>query len=239
MQVLAPDLLADVRELSVAVTAAGLVLGLLLWLFGWRGHRFWVVLSATLVGGIAGLTAARAAGGPPLVAGLLAAVAAGILALTLARLLAFVAGAFLVWLLVQTAAPGWDQPLVSMLVGGLLGIALYRLGVMALTSTAGTLLVAYCAVCLLDRIGSLKAIPWAAGHAPLLNWLCGSAAILGVLAQFLLGRRQVRKKREREEAVKKKAAEDEAKKKKAEEDRKRPPKKSWLPWGLGHNRKAG
>jgi hypothetical protein len=239
MHLLAPDLLADARELSVPVTVAGLVLGLALWLLGWRGHRFWIVLSATLTGGIAGLVSSPNYGVQPLVAGLLAAVASGVLALALVRVLAFVAGGLCACLLMHAIAPSWDQPLVSLLVGGLIGIYLFRLGTMVLTSMVGTLLVAYCALCLLDRIGTLNSVQWADSNAVLLNWLCGSGAILGVLSQFLLERRRLRKKREKEEAVKKKV-EDDAAKKKADEIKKKAKaaaaNKWWPPWG---QRKAG
>jgi hypothetical protein len=120
-----------------------------------------------------------------------------------------------------------------MLVGGLAGVYFFRLGTMVLTSTVGTLLVGYCALCLLDRLGTLKAPAWADGHAVLLNWLCGSGIVLGVLTQFLLERRRLRKKKEREEAAKKKS-EDEAAKKKADEAKKKAkpaPGGWWPPWG--------
>jgi hypothetical protein len=231
MRLLAPDLLVEARELSAAVTGTGLALGVLLWWLGWRAHRFWVVLSATFAGGVAGLASSPAYEVQPLVAGLLAAVAAGVLALALVRVLAFAAGGLAACLLVHALAPAWDQPLVSILVGGLLGVYLFRLGMMALTSVVGTLLVAYCALCLLDRLGTLNAASWAEGHAPLLNWLCGCGAVLGVLAQFLIERRRHRKKKAAEEAAKQKAAEEAEKKKP-----KPPAKKSWLPWG---QRRAG
>jgi hypothetical protein len=234
MRLLAPDLLVDARELSVAVTGTGLTLGLLLWLLGWRAHRFWIVLSATFAGGVAGLVSSPAYDVQPLVAGLLAAVAAGVLALALVRVLAFAAGALAACLLVHALAPAWDQPLVSVLVGGLVGVFLFRLGMMTLTSVIGTLLVGYCALCLLDRLGTLNAVLWADGHAVLLNWLCGCGAILGVLTQFLTERRYLRKKREREEKARQKAAEEEEKKK-----QKPPAKKSWFSWGQGNNRRAG
>lgn len=234
MQLLAPDLLADARELSAAVTAAGLGLGLLLWLLGWWGHRFWIVLGATLAGGIAGLASSPAYGIQPLVAGLLAAVAAGVLALALVRVLAFAAGSLAAGLVMHAVAPSWDLPLVSMLVGGLVGVFLFRLGTMALTSTVGALLVGYCALSLLDRLGTLNAVPWADAHALLLNWLCGGGAVLGVLAQFVLERRRLRKKREREEAAREKAAEDEERKKRQRA------KRSWFGWGQGTtSRRAG
>jgi MFS family permease len=235
MQALAPDLLTEARELSVTATAVGLGVGLMLWLLGWRGHRFWVVLAATVVGGIAGLASSPAYGVQPLVAGLLAAVAAGVLALALVRVLAFAAGGLAACLLVRAVAPSWDQPLVSSLVGGLVGVFLFRLGMMALTSTLGTLLMGYCALSLLDRLGTLNAVLWADGHAVLLNWLCGSGAVLGVLTQFLLERRRLRKKREKEEAAKAKAAEEAERKNRKPE----PAKRSWLPWGQGGKRRAG
>jgi hypothetical protein len=234
MQLLAPDLLADARELSVGVTGTGLALGALLWLLGWRAHRFWVVLSATFAGGVAGLASSPAYDVQPLVAGLLAAVAAGVLALALVRVLAFAAGSLAACLVVHAVAPSWDQPLVCVLVGGLVGVYLFRLGMMTLTSTIGTLLMGYSALCLLDRLGTLNAVLWADGHAALLNWLCGCGVVLGVLTQFLLERRLLRKKREREEKVRQKAAEEAEKKK-----QKPPAKKSWLPWGLGDKRRAG
>ena len=232
MRFVAPDILTDARELSAGVCAAGVILGFALWWFGWRGHRFWIVLSATLAGGIAGLASSPAYGVQPLVAGLLAAVAAGVLALALARVLAFAAGSLAACLMVHTFAPSWDQPLVSLLVGGLVGVFLFRLGIMALTSALGSLLVLYCGLCLLDRLGTLNAAVWADGHAVLLNWLCGSTLILGVLTQFLLERRRLNKIRQREEKAKQKAAEEQEKKKS-----KTAARRSLFGWSLG--RKAG
>jgi MFS family permease len=236
MHLLAPDLLADARELSSSVTAVGLGLGLVLWLLGWRGHRFWIVLSATLAGGIAGLASSPAYGVQPLVAGLLAAVAGGVLALALVRVVAFAAGGLAATLLIHVLSPSWNQPLISVLVGGLLGVYFFRLGMMIVTSTLGTFLIGYCALSLLDRFGILNAVAWADGHAVLVNWLCGSGSVLGVLTQFLLERRRLRIQRQREEAARQKAAEDAAKKKAAEQEAKKkpkapPPRKWWPPWG--------
>src|SRR5262249_52416225 len=88
MQLLAPDVLAEAQGLSVAVTVTGLVAGLLVWLYGWRWHRFWTVLGATLLAGVLGLYSAPTYGVQPLVGGLLLAVAAGALALSLVRMVA-------------------------------------------------------------------------------------------------------------------------------------------------------
>jgi hypothetical protein len=69
MQLLAPDILAEARGLSVVICAWGVFLGLLLWLMGWRWHRFWIVLLATSVGGVFGLSAGPVYGVQPLAPG--------------------------------------------------------------------------------------------------------------------------------------------------------------------------
>ena len=69
-----------------------MVLGFFLWLLGWYGHRFWIVLFTTVIAGVVGLASARVAGVQPFVAGLLLAIAAGTLALSLSRLLGFWSG---------------------------------------------------------------------------------------------------------------------------------------------------
>jgi hypothetical protein len=192
MQLLAPDILDDARHLSPAVCLAAWAVGLLLWLLGWWGHRFWIVLAATTAAGVLGL-AHGPAGVPPLVAGLLCAVAAGALALDLARVLAFLAGGLATWLVFRHAAPAWDEPLVSGLAGGLAGLLLFRLWTMALTSFAGTLLMAYAALCLADRFGKITVTDWADRNALLLNAVCGGVALLGLLFQCLLDRRARRR----------------------------------------------
>ena len=69
MQLILPDILAEARGFTVAFSVAGLSVGLLLWLFGWWGHRFWIVLTATLGAGIWGLYSGKFYGVQPLAAG--------------------------------------------------------------------------------------------------------------------------------------------------------------------------
>jgi hypothetical protein len=189
MQLLAPDILEEARQLSLGVCSAGLVTGLLLWVLGWWGHRFWTVLAATLAGGILGLSSSPE-GVQPLVTGLLLGVAAGALALNLVRALAFAAGGLACWLAVHAVAPTWNEPLLCFLIGGLVGLLLFRLWTMALTSLAGTLLMGYSSLCLLDHFAVLDAPTWAGQRTALLNGVCGLAASLGLLLQFFLSRRK-------------------------------------------------
>jgi hypothetical protein len=223
MVLVAPDILDDVRQLPWYLPALGLALGLLLWLFGGRGHRFWLVLLITTAGGVFGLAFGAAYGVQPLVAGLLLAVAAGALALALSRVLLFVAGgAACVWL-ARTVAPAWDEPAVCFLVGGLLGVLLYKVWVTALSSLAGTLLLAYSILGILGGLGVFDVVAWADQQTAVLNWACGAFAVLGLLAQLLLERRRLRQLREREKA-----------RKEAEERPyypPPPPPRRWWEWG--------
>ena len=109
-----------------------------------------------MAGGVLGLHFGAAYDMQPLVAGLLLAVAAGALALSLARVVLFViGGAACVWL-AHAAGPVLDEPAVCFLVGGLLGVLLYKVWVTALSSLAGTLLLAYSILGLLGGARRLR-----------------------------------------------------------------------------------
>lgn len=181
MNLIAPDILAEARGLGPAVLGSILAVGIGLWLFGWRWHRFWVVAGVTLAAGLVGLNAGRAGGGQVAAVGVLVAVATGVLALELARVGAFVAGGAGAWLLAHWVAPQAPAPWVPFLCGGLLGVLLYRLWLMILSSLGGALLAAYSALLLFtpdpDR--------WAADRANLLDGGVLGAGLLGVLIQSL------------------------------------------------------
>jgi hypothetical protein len=186
----APDLLTDARGLSVPLCSAGLVIGAALWLLGWRSHRFWVVLITTVLGGLYGLAEGATFRAQPLVAAVLLAIAAGVLALALVRLVAFAAGGFAFLAAAQSLGPSADQALTFFLAGGLMGLLLFRLWVMALTSLGGTLLMGYSGLCLADSLAKIDAAAWATRNASALNWGCGVAALVGVALQLILNRKK-------------------------------------------------
>lgn len=224
MQLIAPDILAQVLGLSAPACAVGLAIGALLWLFGWWGHRFWVVMFATVVAGIVGLSSGRVAGVTPIVAGLLLAISAGMMALALARVLAFVAGGAAVCLALAALAPAWEDRLLGFLGGGLLALFLFRWWMMTLTSLAGTLMMSYAGLALLDRMGKLDALALADKRGLVLNGLCVGAALLGVLAQYLVERWRKQLKKRRDEHVHLRQAEMELEK--------RLRRRSWWPWAV-------
>lgn len=196
MQLVVPDILADTCDLSTALVVLGLIGGLILWLFGWVTHRFWVVMMTTVLAGIYGLYEAPAFRAHPLMASILFAVTAGVLALAVVRVLAFAAGGMAGLLALHALAPSWNQPLVGFLACGLVGIFLFRVWMMALTSFTGTLLIAYSGLSLVNRSGSVDVVTWTEQGEVLLNWMCALVATLGLVTQFLLDqRRQSRKDR--------------------------------------------
>jgi hypothetical protein len=204
MDILSPDFFADLLSegcgLSPYIPGVGLFVGLLLWLMGSRGHRFWLSMAVTVAAGIAGLHAAPALGVQPLVSGLLLAVCAGALALALVRLLVFAVVGIGSLAVAQAVTPGWNEPVIFFLAGGLIGVVFFRLWVMALTSLAGTVLIAYCGLCLAGSLGNVNVVSFAKEQARLLQLGGLGFALLGVFVQFLFDRRRAKKKRrEREE----------------------------------------
>jgi MFS family permease len=199
MHLISPDILSDARTLSFGLLGAALSVGLMLWLLGWWGHRFWIVLIATVTAGVFGLNAGPNYGLQPIVAGLLLAISAGVLALTLARVFAYAAGGLAAWMVVHALAPLWDQPLLCFLVGGLVGLLLFRFWTMAMTSFVGTLLLLYSGLALADKFDKLDSAGWAQDQGTLLNWLVAVVALVGFVVQIFLERRRIRKQRDRED----------------------------------------
>ncbi len=230
MQFIAPEILELARGLSLPLTVVGLVLGGLLWLTGWWGHRFWIVLAATLLAGLFGLTKGPVLRVQPLLAGLLLAVAAGVLALALVRVVAFAAGGAACWLTVQALAPvAWHEPLVCFLAGGLVGLLLFRWWTMALTSFVASVVMAFFGLLLMDNLGKVDAVAVATQDRVLLNWACGVVGFIGLGVQYMLERRRAKKKAGREDLEES-----------YRDKRRRPYEEKGSFWSLGrHYRKAG
>jgi len=184
MQLIAPDILAEARGLTGAMTGTLCVLGFALWLFGWRWHRFWIVAGITLAAGLIGLNAGRTTGGTQVMAvGILLAVAAGLLALELAKVLAFVAGGCGAWLAVQWVFPQAQELWAVFLSGGLFGLLLYRLWTMLLTSLGGVLLSCHAGLLLLEQALHFDAVKWVDSNQAALNGVAVGLTVLGILLQ--------------------------------------------------------
>ncbi len=185
MQLIAPDILAEARGLTTAMSGTICVLGFALWLFGWRWHRFWIVAGITLAAGLFGLNAGRNHGGTQIMAiGILLAVAAGMMALELAKVFAFVAGGCGAWLAVQWVFPQAQELWAVFLSGGIFGLLLYRVWTMLLTSLAGVLLACHAGLLLLEGvISSFDAVAWVTANQAAMNGVAVGLTVLGILLQ--------------------------------------------------------
>lgn len=189
MQLIAPDILAEARGMTGAMAGTVTVLGVALWLFGWRWHRFWVVAGITLASGLIGLNAGRTTGGTQVMAvGILLAVSAGLLALELAKVLSFVAGGCGAWLTVQWVLPQAQELWAVFLCGGLFGLLLYRLWTMLLTSLIGVLLAGHASVLLIEEFWQVNANDWVTRNVVPLNGLVVGLVVLGILLQAVSAR---------------------------------------------------
>ena len=189
MQLVAADLLADACGLSPALAFVTLLAGLLLWLFGWRSHRFWIVLAATVLAGVFGLAQAPGLHAPPLPTAVLLALAAGLLALSLVRVFVFAAAGLTVVLLTQELWPTLNQPVLVFLLSGLFCHFLFRLCLTALTSLAGALLLHYGVLMLLHLYAGLDAAAAADRVPGVLNGTCAVVALIGFVVQTYFHRR--------------------------------------------------
>ena len=187
MRFIDPDILATADGLSAGGAGFIVTVGVLLWACGWRWHRFWVVFGITLAAGLVGLTAGRSAGGQVMVVGVLMAVTAGMLALELARVLAFVTGGTAAWAAAQIVFPGAHEMWAVFLSGGLLGIVLYRLWTMMLTSFVGGVLATHGGLVLVGVLDkSFEPMTWAADHTAALNGIVVAGGLIGVVVQAKL-----------------------------------------------------
>jgi hypothetical protein len=199
MCIVATDILSDLCGLSLGLLIALVPIGLVLWLFGWWSHRFWIVLAATVLAGVFGLVEATAWQAQPIVVAVLLAVAAGVLALALVRVITFAAGGMAGVYLVQFAMPSLQQPAICFLISGLLCLLLFRWFFMLATSFLGAAILAYGTLALLHFYDLVDAVAWSAENSTPLTILCIIAALVGFTFQFLSDRWRARRRKERED----------------------------------------
>lgn len=209
MHLIAPDVLAEARGLSPFLSGAGVLLGFFLWLCGWRWHRFWIVVVVTLVGGLIGLQTGRSSGGHILAMGVLLALSAGLLALEVARLFSFLAAGTAIWMAANALFPQGRELWVAFLIGGLVGVLLYRFWTMLLSSFGGVLLSWHACLCLIETLIPFDAAHFADQNSAILTGGALVATIMGVVAQSLLERLYLRRKKRRKLEQEEKIREDE------------------------------
>ncbi len=185
MSLISPDVIAELNGLSIGAGGFLVLIGFLLWGFGWRWHRFWVVFGFTATAGIMGMASGQAAGGHILVMGLLLAFAGGILAIELAKIFAFLVGGIVFWFSVQTIFPQGQELWAVFLSGGLFGVLLYRLWTMILFSLLGIVISWHAAFALAMSTGTYDSVKWVSDNTIAVNGAVILTSVLGVLMQVV------------------------------------------------------
>jgi len=188
--VISPDVLAEAKGLSYGATGFCLLVGGLLWAFGWRWHKFWIAFSITLIAGLLALSFGRAAGTQALVVAVLVALVGGVLSMELAKITAFITGGVASWLGAQAVVPQAQELWAVFLCGGLVGVLLHRFWTMLATSLIGTLLVGHSVVLLLDAFNILKMGEFTTKNPAALNGWAVASTLLGVAVQAKTGKLQ-------------------------------------------------
>lgn len=178
MHLICPAVLTDAKGLSIGAASFFAFVGLLLWGFGWRWHRFWVVFAVTLAAGVVGIGAGRSGGTQVLVVGVLLSIAIGMLALEVAKITAFVSAGTAAWVAAQAVMPQAQELWAVFLCGGLIGVVLYRLWTMLATSLVGALVFWHCVFLLLEQLKVVEAATFAEKHVA---WLNGGAVVVTVV----------------------------------------------------------
>lgn len=187
MHLISPDVLTDAKGLSVGATGFFLFVGFLIWAFGWRWHKFWVVFGITVAAGLLGLGAGKASGTQVLAVGVLVAVAAGVMALEIAKMVAFVTGGTAAWLATQAVVPEAHELWAAFLSGGLLGVVLYRLWSMLATALVGAVVFGHALFLMLDTLGAVNAVELVTAQKAALNSAVLVGTVLGAVVQSKTG----------------------------------------------------
>ena len=179
------ELLEDVRRLSPGLLFLSLLVGLLLWGFGGRLYRFWVILLATLLGGAAGLEMGPNLGLQRMVAAALFGATAGALALSMFDMVVFAMGGASATLVVLQVGSGQTDPLPFFLAGGLVFLLLRGVFLVVFTAGLGTALIGAGLAGLLESKLESGQPGWPENHADVVAGTAAVACLLGCLAQWL------------------------------------------------------
>lgn len=165
------------------------MLGLLIWLTGWRWHRFWTVAAATAGAGLYGMVNGQHVGAHAIAVGTMLALSAGLLALELARVAAFFASGLTSYLGAASLLPNVQEPAMFFLGGGLAGLLFYRVCVMSVTSFLGALIAGHAGMLLGESLGRFDAVSFAREYPLGISIGVGLVTLLGLAVQGSLARR--------------------------------------------------
>lgn len=181
------EVLQAARGMSVAMLSTWLVVGLALWLFGWRWHRFWITCTAALAAAaITWYWGSNWTRTPPLIAAIVSAAAIAAIAVELARLIVFGLGGATLLYLTSQLLPDFRDIWLTFPLGGLAAVLLFRIGWTLVTSFLGTWITIHALMLIIESNSTFDAVQWTSDnfvpiHVGISIWI-----IIGIICQILI-----------------------------------------------------
>jgi len=184
------EVLQAARGMSVAMLGTVLALGLAIWLFGWRWHRFWITCLAVATAVATTWKYGNLWTQTPLaVAVTVIALAAGVVAVELVRLAIFVLGGVILYYLTCQYLPEFHDTWLAFPLGGLIAMLLYRLGWLIMTSILGTLIAVHAGLLLIESVVTFDSMQWSNDNILIIHIGICVWTIIGVVCQLWIDRK--------------------------------------------------
>jgi len=179
------EVLQVARGMSVAMLGTLLALGLAIWLFGWKWHRFWITcLALATAVAITWKYGNLWTQTPLAVVITVIALAAAVVAVELARLAIFVLGGVTLYHLTCQYLPEFHDTWLAFPLGGLIAMLLYRLGWLIVTSILGTLIMVHAGLLLLESVATFDSMQWSQDNTLIIHIGICVWTILGIVCQL-------------------------------------------------------
>jgi len=181
------EVLQAARGMSEAMLGTWLTLGLALWLFGWRWHRFWIACVAVFAA--AAITwhwGSHWTRTPPMISAVVVALATAVIAVELARLVVFGLGGVTLLYLANQLLPDFRDVWLAFPLGGLVAVLLFRIGWILVTSLLGTWIATYALLLLIESVSTFDSVQWARNNSLPINIGMIIWILVGIICQLLI-----------------------------------------------------
>ncbi len=188
------EVLQAARGMSEAMLGTWLTMGLALWLFGWRWHRFWITWAAAFAA--AAITwhwGSHWTQTPPLISAVVVGLAVAWIAMELARLLVFGSGGIALWYLASQLFPDFHDVWLAFPLGGLISVLLFRIGWILVTSLLGTWIAVHAVLLLIETASTFDCVQWVDNNSILIHIGMGFWILLGIICQLLIDSKSSKK----------------------------------------------
>ncbi|MEJ5274548.1 MAG: hypothetical protein WHU94_01435 [Thermogemmata sp.] len=181
------EVLQAARGMSAAMLGTWVTLGLALWLFGWRWHRFWITCVAAFVA--AAITwhwGSHWTRTPPVISAIVIGLATAMIAVELARLVVLGFGGITLLYLANQLLSDFRDIWLAFPLGGLVAVLLFRIGWILATTLLGTWITIHALLLLIESVSPFDSVQWfdnnaMAIHIGIIIWI-----VIGIICQLLI-----------------------------------------------------